>query len=47
MYDYDYDEDNFCDCGECRLCRAHSVSDYDSDNVCPYCNGNGCTKCEE
>jgi hypothetical protein len=36
-----------CDCGECRLCRAYLLSDDDSNQPCPRCNGGGCGKCEE
>lgn len=37
-------EEEVCDCGNCRSCDAHSMSDYDDESC--QCGGGGCSKCE-
>lgn len=39
------DEELLCDCGDCRYCNAHGMSDVDYDS-CWRCNGAGCGTCE-
>lgn len=46
MDDIDIDYDRPCNCGDCRSCDAHAMSDDDNDGLCQRCNGAGCGTCE-
>ena len=35
-----------CDCGDCRSCNAHALSEHD-DSSCSRCKGAGCGLCEK
>jgi len=42
-------EEQLCNCGECKYCKAFFSSEYDyetSEYVCTTCGGGGCLKCE-